>query len=109
MTHGATLGAHAVQHAVQRAGVDPAEVEDVIMGCAFAEGATGGNIARAIALRAGLPVTTSGMTINRFCVVRAADHRHSPRSAYHRGRARSMWPAASKASPACRTRATRTC
>jgi acetyl-CoA C-acetyltransferase len=67
MTHGATLGGHAVQHAVQRAGIDPAEVDDVIMGCASPEGATGANIARQIALRAGLPITTSGMTINRFC------------------------------------------
>ncbi|MGJ7489855.1 acetyl-CoA C-acyltransferase [Variovorax sp. ZT4R33] len=67
MTHGATLGGHAVQHAVQRAGIDGAEVDDVIMGCATPEGATGSNIARQIALRAGLPVTTSGMTINRFC------------------------------------------
>ncbi|MBO9515738.1 MAG: acetyl-CoA C-acyltransferase [Variovorax sp.] len=67
MTHGATLGGHAVQHAVQRAGIDPAEVDDVLMGCATPEGATGSNIARQIALRAGLPITTSGMTINRFC------------------------------------------
>ncbi len=67
MTHGATLGGHAVQHAVQRAGIDAAEVEDVIMGCANPEGATGANIARQIALRAGLPITTSGMTVNRFC------------------------------------------
>ena len=67
MTHGATLGGHAVQAAVQRAGIDAAEVEDVIMGCANPEGATGANIARQIALRAGLPVTTSGMTVNRFC------------------------------------------
>jgi acetyl-CoA C-acetyltransferase len=67
MTHGATLGGHAVQHAVQRAGIEPAEVDDVIMGCATPEGATGANIARQIALRAGLPITTSGMTVNRFC------------------------------------------
>ena len=67
MTHGATLGGHAVQHAVQRAGIDAAEVEDVIMGCANPEGATGANIARQIALRAGMPVTVSGMTVNRFC------------------------------------------
>jgi acetyl-CoA C-acetyltransferase len=67
MTHGATLGGHAVQHAVQRAGVDPAAVDDVIMGCANPEGATGMNIARQIALKAGLPITASGMTINRFC------------------------------------------
>jgi acetyl-CoA C-acetyltransferase len=67
MTYGATLGAHAVQHAVARAGIDPAEVEDVIMGSTFGEGTTGGNIARAIALRAGLPITTAGLSINRFC------------------------------------------
>jgi acetyl-CoA C-acetyltransferase len=67
MTHGATLGAHVVREAVSRAGVDPAEVEDVIMGCAHPEGATGANIARQIALRAGLPVQTAGLTVNRFC------------------------------------------
>ena len=67
MTHGATLGGHAVEHAVKRAGIDGAEVEDVIMGCATPEGATGSNIARQIALRAGLPVTVSGQTVNRFC------------------------------------------
>ena len=67
MTHGATLGGHAVQHAVQRAGIDPALVEDVIMGCANPEGATGANIARQIALKAGLPISVSGMTVNRFC------------------------------------------
>jgi acetyl-CoA C-acetyltransferase len=67
MTHGATLGGHAVEHAVKRAGIDGAEVDDVIMGCANPEGATGANIARQIALRAGLPITTSGMTVNRFC------------------------------------------
>ena len=67
MTHGATLGGHAVQHAVQRAGIDASEVEDVIMGCATPEGATGANIARQIALKAGLPISVSGMTVNRFC------------------------------------------
>ena len=67
MTHGATLGGHAVEHAIQRAGIEPGEVEDVLMGCANPEGATGANIARQIALRAGCPVTVSGMTINRFC------------------------------------------
>ena len=67
MTHGATLGGHAVQHAIARAGIDAAEVDDVIMGCANPEGATGANIARQIALRAGCPVTVSGMTVNRFC------------------------------------------
>ena len=67
MTHGATLGGHAVQHAIARAGIDAGEVDDVIMGCANPEGATGANIARQIALRAGCPVTVSGMTVNRFC------------------------------------------
>ncbi len=67
MTHGATLGAHAVKAAVERAKLDPAEVEDVLMGCALPEGTTGGNIARQIAIRAGLPVSTAGTTINRFC------------------------------------------
>jgi len=67
MTHGATLGGHVVQHAVARAGIDAAEVEDVIMGCANPEGATGANIARQIALKAGLPISVSGLTVNRFC------------------------------------------
>ena len=67
MTHGATLGGHAVKHAIQRAGIEAAEVDDVIMGCATPEGATGSNIARQIALMADCPVTTSGMTVNRFC------------------------------------------
>ena len=67
MTHGATLGGHAVEHAIQRAGIEAGEVEDVIMGCANPEGATGANIARQIALRAGCPVTVSGLTVNRFC------------------------------------------
>lgn len=65
--HGATLGGHAVAHAVRRAGIDPHEVEDVIMGGSLQEGATGWNIARQIALRAGLPVTASGVSVNRFC------------------------------------------
>jgi acetyl-CoA C-acetyltransferase len=67
MTHGATLGGHAVKHALQRAGIDAGAVEDVIMGCANPEGATGMNIARQIALMAGMPVTVSGLTVNRFC------------------------------------------
>jgi len=67
MTHGATMGAHAVRAAIERAGIDPGEVEDVLMGCATPEGATGGNVARQIALLAGCPITTSGVTINRFC------------------------------------------
>ncbi|TCW80198.1 acetyl-CoA C-acyltransferase [Burkholderia sp. SRS-46] len=67
MTHGATLGGHVVAAALERAKLDPARVEDVIMGCANPEGATGGNIARQIVLRAGLPVSVPGMTVNRFC------------------------------------------
>ncbi len=67
LTHGATLGAHAVKHAIERARLEPAAIEDVLMGCANPEGATGFNIARQIALRAGCPVTTSGMTVNRYC------------------------------------------
>jgi len=66
-THGATMAGHAIQHAVSRAGIDPAEVEDVILGCGLPEGATGKNIARLSAVRAGLPVTTAGTTVNRFC------------------------------------------
>src|SRR6202043_1030715 len=67
MTHGAELGGHVVKHAVERAGIEPAEVEDVILGCALPERATGQNIARQAAIRAGLPVTVAGMTVNRFC------------------------------------------
>ncbi|MET4575573.1 acetyl-CoA C-acyltransferase [Ottowia thiooxydans] len=67
MTHGATLGGHAVQHAIGRAGIEAGEVEDVIMGCANPEGATGSNIARQIALMAGCPISVSGLTVNRFC------------------------------------------
>ena len=67
MTHGATLGGHAVKHAIARAGIDAAEVEDVIMGCANPEGATGANIARQIALMADCPITVSGLTVNRLC------------------------------------------
>jgi acetyl-CoA C-acetyltransferase len=67
MTHGATLGGHAVKHAIARAGIEASEVEDVIMGCANPEGATGANIARQIALMADCPITVSGLTVNRFC------------------------------------------
>lgn len=67
MTHGATLGGHAVREAVKRAGVSPDAIEDVLMGCANPEGATGANIARQIALMADLPITVSGATVNRFC------------------------------------------
>ncbi|MGZ8292593.1 MAG: acetyl-CoA C-acyltransferase [Telluria sp.] len=67
MTHGATLGGHVLQAAITRAGIEAGEVEDVLMGCATPEGATGANIARQVALRGGCPVTTAGMTVNRFC------------------------------------------
>jgi acetyl-CoA C-acetyltransferase len=67
MTHGATMGGHVLNAAITRAGIEFGEVEDVLIGCATPEGATGSNIARQIALRAGCPVTTAGMTINRFC------------------------------------------
>ncbi len=67
ITHGATMGGHAVNAAVERAGLDGSEVEDCIIGCGFPEGETGGNIGRQIAIRAGLPITASGMTVNRFC------------------------------------------
>ena len=66
-THGAVMTGHVIKHAVERAGVEPQEVEDVIIGCGYPEGATGKNIARLAAYRAGLPVTTSGTTVNRFC------------------------------------------
>jgi acetyl-CoA C-acetyltransferase len=66
-THGSTLGGHAIRHAVQRAGLDPAEVEDVIMGCGTPEGDTGNNIARLCAVRAGLPISVGGTTVNRRC------------------------------------------
>jgi acetyl-CoA C-acetyltransferase len=66
-TNGHTLGAHVIEHAVERAGIDKDEVEDVVMGCANPEGATGLNIARQSALKAGLPVTSSAFTVNRFC------------------------------------------
>ncbi len=67
MTHGAAMGGHAIKHAIARAGIDPGEVEDVFMGCAQPEGATGMNVARNAAIWAGCPVTTAGTTVNRFC------------------------------------------
>jgi acetyl-CoA C-acetyltransferase len=66
-THGAVLGGHVIDHAIDRAGIEPGEVEDVILGCAMPERATGQNIARLSAVRAGLPVTVAGVTVNRFC------------------------------------------
>ena len=103
MTHGADLGGHVVRNAVERSGVEPGEVEDVILGCALPERATGGNIARQAAIRAGLPITVGGMTVNRFCSSGPADHR-ARRAAHHfrRGFGRSP-PAGSKASAWCRT------
>jgi len=80
ITHGATMGGHVIKAAVERAGIDPASVEDVVMGCGLPEGATGANIARQAALRAGLPVSVSGVTVNRFCssglqaIASAAEH-----------------------------------
>jgi acetyl-CoA C-acetyltransferase len=109
MTYGATLGGHAVQHAVASAPAStPAKSKTCIMGGTFGEGTTGGNVARAIALRAGLPVTTAGLTINRFCSSGLQSHRpgraahHRPKVPGHRGRRR-------RASAACRTRPTSTC
>jgi len=66
-THGAVMGGHAVKHAIARAGVEPGEIEDVYLGCGFPEGATGNNIARESAIWAGCPVSTAGVTINRYC------------------------------------------
>jgi acetyl-CoA C-acetyltransferase len=66
-THGSTLGAHVIEHAIRRAGVDPAEVEEVIFGVGRAEGSTGGNIARQSAIRAGLPVSSTGLVVSRAC------------------------------------------
>jgi acetyl-CoA C-acetyltransferase len=83
MTHGAELGGHVVRYAVERAGVDPGEVEDVILGCALPERATGGNIARQAALRAGLPVSVAADQ-NRFCS--SACRRRASRAAHHRRR-----------------------
>ncbi|MAB12954.1 acetyl-CoA C-acyltransferase [Parvibaculum sp.] len=67
ITHGAAMGGHAIKHAIERAGIEPGDVEDVIMGCGQPEGATGQNVARTSAIWAGCPVTTSGTTVNRFC------------------------------------------
>src|SRR5688572_7399320 len=67
LAHGTALAGHAIKHAVARAKIDPKEVEDAILGCGLPEGATGHNVARNAAIRAGLPVTTAGTTVNRFC------------------------------------------
>ena len=67
MTHGAAIAGHEVKHSIERANLDPAEIDDVIMGCGTPEGATGQNVGRLAAIWAGCPVTTSGVTVNRFC------------------------------------------
>ena len=67
ITHGAAIAGHAVKHSIERANLDPAEIDDVIMGCGTPEGATGQNVGRLAAIWAGCPVTTSGVTVNRFC------------------------------------------
>jgi acetyl-CoA C-acetyltransferase len=79
-THGATMAAHAIRHAVERAGIEPVEVDDVLLGCGLPYGATGHNVARLSAIRAGLPVSVAGATINRFCssglfAIASASHR----------------------------------
>lgn len=66
-THGATMGGHVVKAAVERSGLDPAEIEDSVIGCGFPEGATGHNVARQIMLKAGMPISSGGTTVNRFC------------------------------------------
>lgn len=66
-THGATLAGHVVKAVVERGGIDPQSIEDCILGCGYPEGATGGNIARQSAMRAGLPSSVAGQTVNRFC------------------------------------------
>jgi acetyl-CoA C-acetyltransferase len=66
-THGAVMGGHAVKHAIQRAGLEAGDIEDVYMGCGFPEGATGNNIARESAIWAGCPASTAGVTLNRYC------------------------------------------
>jgi acetyl-CoA C-acetyltransferase len=67
MSHPVAYTGHVLQHAIQQARIDPAEIEDVIVGAAFLEGASGGNVARQVGLRAGCPVTTAGLSLNRFC------------------------------------------
>jgi acetyl-CoA C-acetyltransferase len=89
MTHGATLGGHVVKAAIERAGIDPGEVEDVVMGCANPEGATGVNIARQIAIRGGLPGDRPGHDREPLLLVGTADHR-ARRAAHHRRRGRGI-------------------
>src|SRR5271165_7277960 len=66
-TPGATMAGHVVRHAIERAGLEPGEVEEIVIGCGLPEGATGNNIGRAAALRAGCPVSVAGQTVSRFC------------------------------------------
>lgn len=107
ITHGATLAGHVVQQAIARAGVDPVEVEDVLLGCAYPEGADGLNIARQ-ALRAGCPVTTGGATVNRFC---SSGLQTIAMAAGRVILKKRRWSsrAVSSRSPACRTSSTGTC
>ena len=100
MTHGATLGGHAIEHAVKRAGIDPAEIDDVLMGCANPEGATGWNIARQAALRAGMPDSVAGATVI-VSAPPACKPSRWPRSASSRARAMCSSQAAWNPSPAC--------
>lgn len=102
MSHGATLGGHAVRHAIARAGIEAAEVEDVIMGCAFPEGTTGLNIARQSALAGGCPVEVPGLTVNPVSAPRGCRRLRWRRSASLPARGRSMSRAGSRASPASR-------
>jgi acetyl-CoA C-acetyltransferase len=98
LTHGAKMGGHVVHAALERAKMEPGEVEDVIIGCANPEGATGWNIARQIAMRAGLPISVPGMTVNRFCSSGLQTRGSWP------AKATSSSPAASSRSRSCRTR-----
>ncbi len=102
-THGATMAGHVVEHAMERAGVDPAEVEDVVIGSGLPEGATGNNIGRAAALRAGCPVTVSGTTINRYLRLGSRCDRGGGEARHRRRRETSSSPAASSRSRWCRT------
>ena len=80
VTHGAAIAGHAVKHSIERAGIEPEEVEDVIMGCGTPEGATGQNVGRLAAIWAGCPVTTSGVTVNRFCSSGVSSRPMQPRT-----------------------------
>ena len=105
-THGAAMAGHAVKHAIERAKIEPDEVEDVIMGCGLPEGATGQNVGRLAAIWAGCPVTTSGTTINRFCSIGPAGDRRRRRAACSTKACRSPSAPASSRSRSCRARST---